>query len=131
MTNCYSSTSTSFSFSFFSSDPDCCDGSDEYLTPNLCPNKCSEVGKQYRKIQTELLNKRRSGSKIRESYINQALRNSSSGEKEVDRLEIEIGVVRINEERLRNGLKKAEEREKKRRDWVRDSGEFGRGEEFL
>lgn len=78
-----------------------------------------------------MLNKRRSGSKIRESYINQALRNSSSGEKEVDRLEIEIGVVRINEERLRNGLKKAEEREKKRRDWVRDSGEFGRGEEFL
>ena len=35
-------------------DPECCDGSDEWAT-GACPNRCAEIGKEYRDtIEVEL-----------------------------------------------------------------------------
>ncbi|TDL29245.1 hypothetical protein BD410DRAFT_779584 [Rickenella mellea] len=49
-------------------EPECCDGSDEPF--GFCPNVCKEVGEAY-KLKLEAENKlRRTGSKIRSTYVN-------------------------------------------------------------
>ena len=37
------------------SDEECCDGSDEWASPGLCPDRCQEIGDEYRKEQAALL----------------------------------------------------------------------------
>ncbi|KIY63469.1 hypothetical protein CYLTODRAFT_403178 [Cylindrobasidium torrendii FP15055 ss-10] len=59
----------------------CCDGSDE--RPGTCPNTCAAVGKAYRQQQAEILKVRKTGAKIRSTYISYA-------EKEKKRLEATI-----------------------------------------
>lgn len=44
------------------SDPECCDGSDEYDGKVVCPNVCAKVGKEYRKKMAEIENTRRAVS---------------------------------------------------------------------
>ncbi|KAL0949194.1 hypothetical protein HGRIS_009272 [Hohenbuehelia grisea] len=46
---------------------DCCDGSDE--RPGVCPNTCKEVGEAYRKKRDAERKLRKTGSKIRSTYI--------------------------------------------------------------
>ncbi|KAF7301624.1 hypothetical protein MIND_00727900 [Mycena indigotica] len=48
-------------------EPQCCDGSDEQ--PGVCPNACKEIGEQYRKKRDAELKIRKTGAKIRASYI--------------------------------------------------------------
>ncbi|KAF5357648.1 hypothetical protein D9758_007540 [Tetrapyrgos nigripes] len=65
-------------------EPQCCDGSDE--RQGVCPNVCQEVGEAHRKKLAEELKLRKTGSKIRSSYITYA-------QKEKKRLE---GVIENN-----------------------------------
>ncbi|KAL0058582.1 hypothetical protein AAF712_010460 [Marasmius tenuissimus] len=48
-------------------EPECCDGSDE--PTGVCPNTCKEVGETYRKKRDAELKIRKTGSKIRSTYI--------------------------------------------------------------
>lgn len=43
-------------------DDECCDGSDEYATPGLCPDRCREIGEKYRAEQDALLKTRKTVS---------------------------------------------------------------------
>ncbi|KAJ8456395.1 hypothetical protein ONZ45_g18736 [Pleurotus djamor] len=45
----------------------CCDGSDEL--PGVCPDRCKEIGEEYRKKRDEENKLRKTGSKIRSTYI--------------------------------------------------------------
>jgi len=62
-------------------EPTCCDGSDE--PAGVCENTCAAVGKEYRKQQDAARKQRRTGSKIRSTYI-------AFAQKEKTRLEAEI-----------------------------------------
>ncbi|KAI9466553.1 glucosidase II beta subunit-like-domain-containing protein [Lactarius psammicola] len=62
-------------------EPACCDGSDE--PAGVCEDMCAAVGKEYRKEQEAARKLRRTGSKIRSTYI-------AFAQKEKKRLEAEI-----------------------------------------
>lgn len=62
-------------------EPACCDGSDE--PAGVCENTCAAAGKEYRKVQEAAQKLRRTGSKIRSTYI-------AFARKEKKRLEAEI-----------------------------------------
>ncbi|WVO16024.1 hypothetical protein L204_103689 [Cryptococcus depauperatus] len=63
-------------------EPECCDGSDEWQT-GACPNRCEQIGKQWRAEKEAQEKIRRTGAKVRSSYIKWA-----EGEKK--RLKIEL-----------------------------------------
>ncbi|ORX35023.1 glucosidase II beta subunit-like-domain-containing protein [Kockovaella imperatae] len=99
-------------------DPECCDGSDEYAT-GACPNQCEEIGRAHReKLEAE--NKtRRTGSKIRSTYVKFAqnerrrledlIKTKSS---EVVAKEVEVENARLNLERMETNSREALERKK-------------------
>ncbi|KAF7982323.1 hypothetical protein HWV62_29020 [Athelia sp. TMB] len=60
---------------------ECCDGSDE--APGVCPNVCETVGAEYRRIRDAERKLRKTGSKIRSTYL-------AFAEKEKTRLEASI-----------------------------------------
>ncbi|PPQ73590.1 hypothetical protein CVT24_007958 [Panaeolus cyanescens] len=62
-------------------EPECCDGSDEQ--PGVCPNNCKEIGEAYRKKKDEENKIRKTGSKIRSTYI-------AFASKEIRRLQVEV-----------------------------------------
>lgn len=68
------------------SDPECCDGSDEWAT-GACPNRCAEVAKEYRERTEREAKLRKTGGKIRSTYVNFA-------GKERQRLEDELKAKR-------------------------------------
>ena len=57
---------TSSNFNSFP-EPECCDGSDE--APGVCSNRCEAIGKAYRAQKEAEAKTRKTGSKIRSSYI--------------------------------------------------------------
>ncbi|CAL1701892.1 unnamed protein product [Somion occarium] len=69
-------------------EPACCDGSDE--EPGVCPNKCKEIGEAYRVKQAAERKLRKTGSKIRSSYIAFAQKEKKRIEGEIASLENEI-----------------------------------------
>ncbi|VDB86795.1 unnamed protein product [Peniophora sp. CBMAI 1063] len=85
---------------------DCCDGSDE--RPGVCPNQCKEIGEAYRaKVDAER-KLRKTGSKIRSSYISFAQKEKkrleevlATATKEMEKLEKEV-------KRLKSTLDQAE-----------------------
>ncbi|KAI0301937.1 glucosidase II beta subunit-like-domain-containing protein [Multifurca ochricompacta] len=64
-------------------EPSCCDGSDE--PAGVCENTCGIIGEIYRKEQDTLRKLRRTGSKIRSTYI-------AFAQKEKKRLEAEVKI---------------------------------------
>ncbi|KAI0737137.1 endoplasmic reticulum protein [Irpex lacteus] len=63
---------------------DCCDGSDE--KPGVCPNRCKEIGDAYKAKLAAERKLRKTGSKIRSSYI-------AFAQKEKTRIEAEIAAA--------------------------------------
>lgn len=49
-------------------DPECCDGSDEWAT-GACPDRCAEIAKEYRERTEREAKIRRTGGKIRGTYV--------------------------------------------------------------
>ncbi|KAG1753222.1 glucosidase II beta subunit-like-domain-containing protein [Suillus lakei] len=90
---------------------ECCDGSDE--PSGVCPNTCQEVGVEYRK-KTEAERKlRKTGSKIRSSYIAYAHKEKKRLEVLVADLVKEIETREKEVERLRESLSAADLERKK------------------
>lgn len=100
-------------------DPECCDGSDEWSSGN-CPNKCAEIGKAY-KAQVELEQKtRKTGAKIRSTYIKWAVSEKKRLEDEITSKkaqlagkESEVEAARVQLDRME--LRNKEDLEKKKK----------------
>ncbi|GJJ07576.1 hypothetical protein Clacol_001779 [Clathrus columnatus] len=85
---------------------ECCDGSDE--APGVCPNKCIEIGETYRQQREAELKLRKTGSKIRSTYIAFAQKEKSRLEDSVSSLEKEILVKEKEVARLKDIMERTE-----------------------
>ncbi|KAJ9110673.1 hypothetical protein QFC19_001502 [Naganishia cerealis] len=100
-------------------DSECCDGSDEWDSPTECPNRCAEIGAEHRaKVQAEQ-KLRKTGSKIRATYIKYAQQERiklaekvKSLEKEIHAKEGEVEAARVRLERLENADREQMEKRK-------------------
>ncbi|OCH95878.1 endoplasmic reticulum protein [Obba rivulosa] len=81
-------------------EPECCDGSDEL--PGVCKNTCKEVGAAYRAKVEEENKIRKTGAKIRSSYINFAQKEKSRLEEKIASLEKDISAQEKEVARLKD-----------------------------
>ncbi|KAG6836620.1 hypothetical protein H0H93_005963 [Arthromyces matolae] len=81
-------------------EPDCCDGSDE--RPGVCKNVCKETGEVYRKKRDEARKLRKTGSKIRSTYIQFAHKEKARLESAIESLGKDIEVKEKEVARLRD-----------------------------
>lgn len=87
-------------------EPECCDGSDE--APGVCPDTCKAVGEEYRKKAEAEKKLRKTGSKIRASYIAFAHKEKKRLEGALVDLEQEIATREKEVERLTDIAKRTE-----------------------
>ncbi|TXT10626.1 hypothetical protein VHUM_02131 [Vanrija humicola] len=88
-------------------DPECCDGSDEWQT-GVCPNNCEQISREYRE-RVELETKtRRTGAKIRSTYVNFALKEKKRLEDLLTTKRAEIAERERKVEEARQALERAE-----------------------
>ncbi|KAH9950157.1 endoplasmic reticulum protein [Amylocystis lapponica] len=87
-------------------EPECCDGSDE--RPGVCANICKEVGEQYREAQEAERKLRKTGSKIRSSYISFALKEKKRVESQISASDAEIAVREKEVARLKDIAERSE-----------------------
>ncbi|KAH7888167.1 glucosidase II beta subunit-like-domain-containing protein [Phlebopus sp. FC_14] len=87
-------------------EPECCDGSDE--VPGVCQNRCKEVGEIHRKKVEAEHKLRRTGSKIRASYIAFAHKEKKRLQGLIADLEAEVASREQEVERLRDIAERAE-----------------------
>ena len=106
-------------------EPECCDGTDE--ATGVCPNICEQVGKEYR-ARVEAENKiRKTGSKIRSSYITFANKEKKRLEELVAVSSRDVAAKEKEVEKLKNLLDRAEstsEAELEKKKESRRSSEF-------
>ncbi|KAJ8502066.1 hypothetical protein ONZ51_g219 [Trametes cubensis] len=81
-------------------EPECCDGSDE--APGVCPNVCKEVGEAYRERVKAEQKLRKTGSKIRSTYLAFAQKEKKRLEQELAQTEQEIAVREKEVARLKD-----------------------------
>ncbi|WWC67263.1 uncharacterized protein I206_101171 [Kwoniella pini CBS 10737] len=100
-------------------DPECCDGSDEWFT-GVCFSQCSEIGKKYRAEEEIIRKTRKTGSKIRGTYIkwaqgekNRIEADLEAKKKEVVEKEKEVERARIALEKTESSSKEELEKKKK------------------
>ena len=83
-------------------EPECCDGSDE--PSGVCPNICEHIGKEHRaKVEAET-KIRKTGSKIRSTYITFAAKEKKRLEELVAKSSREVGVQEKEVDRLKGTL---------------------------
>jgi len=87
-------------------EPECCDGSDE--APGVCPNRCKEIGEEYRKRVAAEKKLRKTGSKIRSTYIAFAHKEKKRLEESVVSLEKDIAVQEKEVARLKDIMERTE-----------------------
>ncbi|KDQ06993.1 hypothetical protein BOTBODRAFT_167442 [Botryobasidium botryosum FD-172 SS1] len=87
-------------------EPECCDGSDE--PSGVCPNICEEIGKEYRAAAEAEQKTRRTGAKIRSTYIAFAQKEKKRLEDAISALNIEVAEKRANEARVKDILERTE-----------------------
>lgn len=80
-------------------EPECCDGSDE--APGICSDVCHVVGEEYRRTHEAERKLRKTGSKIRSTYIAYAQKVKAELEQSIQRLTAEVEVKRAEEARAR------------------------------
>ncbi|CAE7168708.1 unnamed protein product [Rhizoctonia solani] len=87
-------------------EPECCDGSDE--PSGVCPNQCKEIGEKYR-VEREAERKlRKTGAKIRSSYITYAKKEVTRLRGVISSLQKEVDEKRAEETRLKTVLEHTE-----------------------
>ncbi|KAJ9094012.1 hypothetical protein QFC20_006992 [Naganishia adeliensis] len=103
-------------------DPECCDGSDEWDSPVECPDVCAQVGAEHRARVAAEQKLRKTGSKIRATYIKYAAAERvklsdkvKALEEELRGKEGEVEAARVRLERLENADRKQMERRKQSR----------------
>ncbi|KZO92144.1 hypothetical protein CALVIDRAFT_313397 [Calocera viscosa TUFC12733] len=87
-------------------DSDCCDGSDE--PAGVCPNRCAELGEAYRTTLEQERRLRRTGSKIRSSYVSYAKKEKKRLEEALEKGRQAVDQARLDEMRLKAVLDRAE-----------------------
>ncbi|RPD62087.1 endoplasmic reticulum protein [Lentinus tigrinus ALCF2SS1-7] len=87
-------------------EPECCDGSDE--APGVCPNVCKEVGEAYRERVKAEEKLRKTGSKIRSTYVAFAQKEKKRLEDEIAQTEQEIATREKEVARLRDLVERTE-----------------------
>lgn len=81
---------------------ECCDGSDEL--PGICPDVCHVVGEEYRRATEAERKLRKTGSKIRSTYIAFAQKEKVRLEQSIGSLLAEIEVKRGEEAKARGAV---------------------------
>ncbi|TFK85069.1 endoplasmic reticulum protein [Polyporus arcularius HHB13444] len=87
-------------------EPECCDGSDE--APGVCPNQCKEVGEAYRERVKAEEKLRKTGSKIRSTYVAFAQKEKKRLEQEITQTEQEITTREKEVARLKDLVERTE-----------------------
>ncbi|KAJ7067907.1 glucosidase II beta subunit-like-domain-containing protein [Mycena amicta] len=87
-------------------EPQCCDGTDE--RPGVCPNACKEIGEEYRKKRDAALKLRKTGAKIRASYITFAHKEKKRLETLIETSSQEISLREKEVARLRDIAERTE-----------------------
>ncbi|KAF7776453.1 hypothetical protein Agabi119p4_4846 [Agaricus bisporus var. burnettii] len=87
-------------------EPQCCDGSDE--RPGVCKNVCEEVGEAHQKKNAAEMKLRKTGSKIRSTYIAFAHKEKKRLEERTAALEKEIQAKEIEVQQLKNTAERTE-----------------------
>ncbi|KAJ3093135.1 hypothetical protein HK102_007974 [Quaeritorhiza haematococci] len=81
-------------------EPECCDGSDEHEGKVACPNRCKEVGAEYRQKMDEERKVKREGIRIRNEYIQHAASTRESRQSEILSLKQELANMTAKIEEL-------------------------------
>jgi len=81
-------------------EPACCDGSDE--PTGICPDRCKEIGEEYAKRVAKENQTRKTGAKIRSTYIAFAQKEKKRLEKEIANLDSEIAAQEKVAEKLKD-----------------------------
>ncbi|WVW81324.1 hypothetical protein I302_103315 [Kwoniella bestiolae CBS 10118] len=92
-------------------DPECCDGSDEWAT-GACPDKCAEIGKKFREEEEAIRKTRKTGSKVRGTYIKWAQGEKTRLESELESKKKEVKDKEQEVEKARVALEKTESKSK-------------------
>ncbi|CAE6424202.1 unnamed protein product [Rhizoctonia solani] len=87
-------------------EPECCDGSDE--PSGVCPNQCKEIGEKYRAERDAERKLRKTGAKIRSSYITYVKKEAVRLKGVIASLQKEVEEKRIEEARLKSALEHTE-----------------------
>ncbi|EIW62173.1 endoplasmic reticulum protein [Trametes versicolor FP-101664 SS1] len=87
-------------------EPECCDGSDE--APGVCKNACKEIGQAYRERVRAEQKLRKTGSKIRSTYVAFAQKEKKRLEQELEQTEQEIAVREKEVARLKDLVERTE-----------------------
>ncbi|KAI0363840.1 endoplasmic reticulum protein [Pilatotrama ljubarskyi] len=87
-------------------EPECCDGSDE--APGVCRNVCQEVGQAYRERVKAEQKLRKTGAKIRSTYIAFAQKEKKRLEQELAQTEQEIATREKEVARLKDLVERTE-----------------------
>jgi protein kinase C substrate 80K-H len=82
-------------------EPECCDGSDE--AEGVCPNVCASIGEEYRRITEAARKIRKTGSKIRSTYIVFAQKEKKRLEDAISSLRSDITIKKDIESRMKGG----------------------------
>ncbi|KAI0092510.1 endoplasmic reticulum protein [Irpex rosettiformis] len=84
----------------------CCDGSDE--KPGVCPNKCKEIGDAYKAKMVAEQKLRKTGSKIRSSYITFAHKEKTRLEAEIAAAALDIAIKQEEVDHLKDLVERTE-----------------------
>ncbi|KAG8888763.1 hypothetical protein FRB98_006891 [Tulasnella sp. 332] len=85
---------------------ECCDGSDE--APGVCPNRCEETGKVYRAEQAAVKKLRKTGAKIRSTYVAFAKKEHKRLEEAILKLTAEVKEKQLEVDRTQDILERTE-----------------------
>ncbi|KAG8883041.1 hypothetical protein FRB97_007306 [Tulasnella sp. 331] len=85
---------------------ECCDGSDE--APGVCPNRCEETGKVYREEQAAVKKLRKTGAKIRSTYVAFAKEEHKRLEEAILKLTAEVKEKQLEVDRTQDILERTE-----------------------
>ncbi|KAK1921369.1 glucosidase II beta subunit-like-domain-containing protein [Papiliotrema laurentii] len=92
-------------------DPECCDGSDEWQT-GVCQDRCEAIGREHRQKAEAELKTRKTGAKLRGTYINWAVKERRRLEEELSKKREEVKTKEIEVDHTRAQLEKTEARSK-------------------
>ncbi|KAI9333423.1 glucosidase II beta subunit-like-domain-containing protein [Obelidium mucronatum] len=82
-------------------DPECCDGSDEYLGIIKCPDVCAKVGAEFKKAELEKQRVLQKGIKVKKEYLTYAINAKHVRAKQIIDLEVDIWNITSRIEELK------------------------------
>ncbi|KAG9047908.1 hypothetical protein FS837_001237 [Tulasnella sp. UAMH 9824] len=87
-------------------EPECCDGSDE--AEGVCENRCEAIGSQYKAEQAAIQKARKTGAKIRSTYVAFAQKEKTRLEESIASLKKEVETKRAEADRTNDILSRLE-----------------------